>query len=207
MLHIRSSPYRWAVWESISPDLLDDGILALTESPVDPQRLIAGGKRGEVHLTRDGGQHWQAAGAGLPRQRIRDVIASTHDPDRVLVVLSGKESSDAQSYVYRSDDFGATWRSIASNLPTESCNALAEDPQRDGLLFVGTDLGVYVSCNGGDHWESLCHGLPTCSVADLAVHGRDHALVAATHGLSIFLLDIAPIREEAERRSQAEASR
>jgi len=185
-----------ANWKAISPDFGHGGLLALAESPQDAKRMVAAGGRGQVHLTSDGGQTWQAAGDGLPRKIIRDVVASAHDPQRVYVVLSGKPDHDCASYVFVSEDFGKTWKSIASNLPNESVNALAEDPQTKDLLFVGTDLGVYVSTNAGKRWESLCGTLPTAPVVDVAVHGRDGALVAATHGLSLFLLDISPIRSD-----------
>ena len=127
--------------------------------------------------------------------------------------MSGKEDHDCASYVFVSNDFGATWKSIAGNLPNESVNTIAEDARTKGLLFVGTDLGAYVCTDstaahaqaGAEdddarptvRWASLCHTLPTSPVVDLAVHARDGALVAATHGQGIFLLEIDPIRAAA----------
>jgi len=184
-------------WQAISPDLGRSGLVALAESPLDPKRLGAGGGRGEVHMTVDGGKTWTPAGPGLPKKSIRDVVLSAHNANRAYVVLSGAGDHDCSSYVFVSNDFGATWTSIARNLPDESVNTLAEDPQNEGLLFVGTDLGVYASLICGERWESLCHTLPTAPVVDLAVHARDDALVAATHGLSIFLLEIDTIRAPA----------
>ena len=161
-------------------------------------------------MTSDGGKSWKPAGTGLPKKTIRDVVPSVHDADRVYVVLSGAADHDCASYVFVTNDFGATWTSIAGNLPDESVSTLAEDPKTKELLFVGTDLGVYVCTNctqaealngvGRDNgpnllkWHSLCLTLPTAPVVDLAVHERDGALVAATHGLSIFLLEIDTIR-------------
>jgi photosystem II stability/assembly factor-like uncharacterized protein len=197
-------------WQSVSPDFGGSGLLALAESPLDPKRLVAGGGRGEVHLTSDGGKSWKQVGKGLPRKTIRDVVPSAHDANRIYVVMSGKGDHDCASYVFVTSDFGATWGSIAGNLPDESANSLAEDAATKDLLFVGTDLGVYVCTDaspahalpGGENdnapnsveWTSLCHTLPTCPVVDLAVHARDGALVAATHGQSIFLLKIDSIR-------------
>ncbi len=186
-------------WRPVSSDLTEAGLLALDESPLDAKRLVAGDGRGRVFKTLNGGETWAETEQRLPRKTIRDIVPSTHNQDRVYVVLSGKTDSDSASYVFVSDDFGNSWTSIASNLPHESVNALAEDPETEGLLFVGTDLGVYVSTNGGTRWESLCQTLPTASVVDLAVQGRDGALVAATHGLSIFLLDIDPVRKRNEK--------
>jgi photosystem II stability/assembly factor-like uncharacterized protein len=134
---------------------------------------------------------------------VRDIVLSAHNPETVYVVFSGKEDEDSAAYVYRSTDYGETWASIAANLPGESCNAIAEDPTTKGLLYVGTDLGVYVSTDAGERWHSLCETLPTCSVVDLQVHGRDGVLVAATHGLSIFSLDIKPIRKASASKSKS----
>ncbi len=189
---------RGDTWDSISPDFGQHGLLALAESPLDKQRLVAGGKQ-KIHMSSDGGESWNLVSEGLPRKTVRDIVASIHDPDRVYVVLSGKSSNDIASYIYVTHDFGKTWTPIVGNLPSESVNALAEDPQTDGLLFVGTDLGVYGTINQGKSWDSLCNSLPTASVVDLAVHGGEAKLVAATHGLSMFMLDIAPIREAAGR--------
>ncbi|MEM7393364.1 MAG: hypothetical protein AAF492_13555, partial [Verrucomicrobiota bacterium] len=145
--HVMRSKDRGDSWHVISPDLSRDGLLALAESPLDPKRLVAAGGRGEVHVTSDGGKSWNRAGRGLPRKTIRDVVPSAHDADRLYAVLSGKGDHDCASYVFVSHDFGATWTSISGSLPHESVNALAEDPKTEELLFVGTDLGVYVCTN------------------------------------------------------------
>jgi len=121
------------------------------------------------------------------------VVASTHHPEQVFVAMSDRR--DRTSNLYLTQDFGKNWKSIATNLPSEPVNAIAEDPKTPGVLFAGTDLGVYVSLDSGAHWESLCATFPTCPGVDLAVHGRDGKIVAATHGLSIFILDIGDIRK------------
>ncbi|MDG1873880.1 MAG: hypothetical protein P8J27_08210 [Mariniblastus sp.] len=185
-------------WESISPNFGGRSILALAESPLDPNRLIAGDGRSQVHFTLDAGQTWKTS-ATLPAKRIGNVIASHHDPNRAYVVQSGRVENDFSSYIHVTHDSGKTWKSISANLPHESVNAMVEDPKTDGLLFVGTDLGCYVSSNMGERWESLCHSLPTAAVVDVQIQARDGALVAATHGLSLFLLDIKPIRESLKR--------
>ena len=191
---VMKSENRGESWQEVGPDLGSGPLAALSESPIDPKRLVAGGGEGELHFTDDGGQSWRAAGKGLPPVRVRDVVTSAHDPNVVYVTLSGRGKGDFASYVYVTRDFGRTWESIANNLPAEPANAIAEDPKAGNILFVGTDLGVYVSVTSGEVWESLCHTLPTAPVVDLAVQGRDAALVAATHGLSMFLLDFDEIR-------------
>lgn len=181
-------------WQAISPDLGTRGLLCLSESPVDPNRLVAGGGRGRIHLTSDGGKSWTES-KGLPEKMVRDVVCSAHNPNRVYVALSGRIENDSASYVFVTHDFGKTWNPIAGDLPHEPVNAIAEDSKTDGLLFVGTVLGVYTSLDGGERWQSLCGTLPTAPVYDVEVHGRDGKLVAATHGLSVFILDIEPIRK------------
>lgn len=136
-----ASDDRGDTWELISPDLGSGPLLALSESPLDPLRLVAGGGRGELHFTRDGGKSWQPAGEGLPGKTVRDVVTSRHDQDRVYVTLSGTRDGDIAPYVYVTPDFGETWKAIESGIPSEPVNALAEDPRDDRVLFVGTDLG------------------------------------------------------------------
>jgi photosystem II stability/assembly factor-like uncharacterized protein len=182
-------------WVAISPDLGAGPLLALSESALDSRRLVAGLGRGELHFTEDGGENWRLAAERLPEKTIRDVVTSVHDADRVYVTLSGVRDDDDTSYVYVTHDFGRTWEAISGNLPGEPVNTIAEDPITDDLLFVGTDLGVYASTNGGVDWVSLSSTLPTAPVVDLAVHGRSGKLVAVTHGLSAFLLPIGSIRD------------
>ncbi len=193
-------------WEVISPDLASRGLLALAESPIDANRLAAGGGRGQIHLTADGGQTWTAA-AKLPHQTVRDIQLSAHDPQRLYVALSGKQNHDLQPHVFVSDDFGASWNDLANNLPGEPVNALIEDPIHEQLLFLGTDLGVYCSTNAGQVWHSLSQSLPTTAVVDLALQSRDGQLVAATHGLSMFLLDIRPIRDQIQQHAPGKQTR
>ncbi len=193
---IMRSEDRGKSWIPVSPDFGNRSLLAVSESPLDPQRLVAGDGQGNIHFTLDGGKHWETS-KDLPRKTVRDISASIHDPNRVYVVLSGRLDDDSNSYVFVTSDFGESWKSISGNLPNESANAIAEDPKTKSLLFLGTDLGAYVSINYGLNWESLCSTLPTAAVVDIEVHGRDGALVAATHGLSLFLLDVKPIRQAA----------
>lgn len=189
-------------WQAISPDLGIGALIEVSESPCDPQRLAAVGGRGNVFLTRDGGKQWLSVGEGLPKKAVRDVLLSAHSPDTCYVVLSGKSDHDCAAYVFVSHDFGKSWNSISKELPNECVNVIAEDGKSNDLLFVGTDLGVYASTDRGESWNSLCGTLPTASVVDLKVQSRDGALVAASHGLSLFLLDIAPIRNALDSASK-----
>ena len=118
-----------------------------------------------------------------------------HNPERVYVALSGSSDGDRRSYVFRSEDFGATWKSLAGNLPHEPVTALIEDPSNRNVLYLGTDLGVFASTDGGASWAVLGGGLPTCPVVDLAVHSASGTLVAVTHGLSAFALEVASVSD------------
>lgn len=189
------SPDRGASWEPIGPEAWGEAILCLTESKLDPARLVTGAGGGCVQMTSDGGENWERRGDGLPSKRVTDVVASVHDPERLYVTLSGASGGDRKPYVYRSGDFGSSWESLAGNLPSEPVTALAEDPDNRNVLYLGTDLGVFASTDGGASWAPLGGGLPTCPVVDLAVHPASATLVAVTHGLSAFALDVASVSD------------
>ena len=184
-------------WTKISPDLDGGALRKLSESPLDSKRLVAGGRR-RVYFTSDGGETWEQRSKGLPEKSISDVVTSHHNPEGAYVAMSGSSDGNPTSFLYVTDDFGKTWKPIGSQLPHETVYAIAEDSEVEGLLFAGTELGVYASLDSGETWESLCATFPPAPVFDLQVHGRDGALVAATHGLSIFLLEIEAIRRAAE---------
>jgi len=153
-------------------------------------------------VTRNNGKSWVAASTGLPRKRITRVVASRHDEKVVYASLSGADSDEFGAYVYRSLDYGKTWRSISANLPAEPVYVVAEDSHHAHVLYVGTQLGAYVSLDTGRTWISLCTKLPPVPVFDLAVHPRDHELVIATHGRSVFVLDVSKIQSAAEDRKR-----
>ncbi len=182
-------------WQRISEDLTGGhgAILSLCESPLDGQRLVSGAGRGLVFLTEDGGNTWISAGAGLPSVPLRSVRASVHRAERVFVCLSNAGGGDRRPYLYRSDDYGKSWESLAGGLPVEPVNVVLEDPTQPGILYLGTDLGVYVSIDDGATWLSLCRGLPTAPVEDLGLNPEEATLVVVTHGLSAFALDVSSI--------------
>jgi len=122
------------------------------------------------------------------------LIASKYDLGTVYLSMTGIRSDDTTAYLYRSTDFGATWTSLAHNLPAESINVIREDPRRPHVLYVGTNGGVYVSLDRGATWSSLCADLPTTPVQDLVVHPREDELLIATHGRSLFIMDARPLQ-------------
>ena len=203
---VHRSPDRGERWETISPDLTGSELLVLVESPTDCGRLAAGGKAGQVRLTADAGATWQDAPPGLPRRPVQSIALGHHEPGRVVVALSGAAGGDHRPQVHRSDDFGGTWTSIGGGLPMAGVNVVLEHPQVSGTLFAGTDLGVYASLDHGDHWVALSRGLPTAPVLDLELHPGTSTLVAVTHGLSAFTLDVEGLRAP-DQRADERASR
>ena len=151
-------------------------------------------------MTRDGGGKWEPVSKGLPRKIITRVLASRHAKGVAYTTLSGDGRDEFGAYVYRTDDYGKTWRSIAKGLPAESVYTVVEDPKYADVAYVGTMLGVYVTIDGGRSWASLCEGFPAVPVFDLAVHPRELELVAATHGRSVFVLDLARVHAAADGR-------
>ena len=126
------------------------------------------------------------------------VEASNFDSATVYVSFDNHRENDFKPYLYVSNDFGRTFRSVANNLPTggvDFVHVVREDPYNRDLLFAGTDVGVYVSTNRGASWQKFMNGLPTVPVHDLKIHPRERELIAATHGRSIWIADIAPLEQ------------
>jgi photosystem II stability/assembly factor-like uncharacterized protein len=199
------SANRGEEWTAISPDLSDppEGprgvvpfgtITMISESELMEGLLYVGTEGGSVWVTRNGGGDWTRVGEDLPRKWVSRIVASGHEPGRVYLSQTGFREDDFSSYLFRSEDFGESWSSIVGNLPAESINVIQEDPEYPEILYVGTDLGVYVSGDGGETWHSLSAHLPSTPVHDLDIHPTDGELVIGTHGRSAFVLELAPVR-------------
>jgi len=177
-------------------------ITTVAESPIRPGILWVGTDDGNVWLsTNDGGQ-WTDLTArfpGVPKKTWVSRVEPSHfDTATVYVTFDNHRENDFRPYVYVSNDFGKTFRSTSNNLPTGSADfvhVIREDPSKRDLLFVGTDVGAYVSTDRGATWQRFMTGLPTVPVHDLKIHPRDRELIAATHGRSIWIVDIAPLEE------------
>ncbi|HET7226353.1 MAG TPA: glycosyl hydrolase [Candidatus Eisenbacteria bacterium] len=171
-------------------------IFALAESPVKPGVLWAGSDDGLVHVTKDGGAHWDnVTPRGLPTWiQINAIDASAHDPATAYVAATMYKFDDDRPYLYRTHDYGRSWTRIVDGLPAdEFTRVVREDPARKGLLYAGTERGLYVSLDDGAHWTKFQRNLPHVPVADLCVHGSD--LVVATQGRSFWILDdLTPLR-------------
>lgn len=214
-------------WDLISPDLtrpkpaiphtldrptIQDTLLngsrrgvvySIGPSPLDPQLIWAGTDDGLLWKTSDGGGHWQNV---TPSQltawsKVTGVEPSHFDRDTAYIAIDRHRLDDPRPYIYRTHDGGRTWTAIVEGIADRpilnSVNVVREDPVRKGLLYCGTERGVYVSFDDGDHWQPLQQNLPRTSVRDIQVHGDD--LVIATHGRGFWIMDdIALLRSLAQ---------
>ena len=177
-------------------------ITTVAESPIRPGILWAGTDDGNVWLTTNDGGSWTDITThfpGVPKKTWVSRVEPSHfDTATVYVTFDNHRENDFRPYVYVSNDFGRTFRSIANNLPTggaDFVHVVREDPAKRDLLFAGTDVAAYVSTDRGTSWQRFMTGLPSVPVHDLKIHPRDRELIAATHGRSIWIVDIAPLEE------------
>ncbi len=174
-----------------------DTIFVIAESPVQKDLIWVGSDDGLVHLTRDGGKNWAEV---TPKQvpewsRVSQIDPSPFDPATAYLAIDRHQNDDLRPYAYKTSDYGKTWTAITNGIPeTAYVRAVREDPKRKGLLFAGTETGVYVSFDDGGHWQPSQLNLPATPIHDLIVKGDD--LVVATHGRSFWVLDdITPLRQ------------
>ena len=212
-------------WQRISPDLttddpelqrrtggltLDDAgptigavVFSIAESPLEPGVIWAGTNDGLVQVTRDGGETWTNVTAGLrglpPRGTVSNVEPSRHAPGRAYLTIDRHQEGDTDTYVYRTDDYGATWTRLGSDLPRSVfgyAHCVREDPVTAELLFLGTENALWTSFDAGKSWTSLQSNLPPAPVYWLTVQERFADLVVATYGRGFWILDdVTPLRQ------------
>ena len=207
-------------WTAISPDLtrndkskqkpsggpitLDitsveyyDTIFAVAESPLKKDTIWAGTDDGLVQLTTDGGEHWSnVTPRELPEWSMISIVEASHyDPGTAYIAVDRHKLDDFRPFIYRTADYGKNWTLMAGGIPEGAyVRTVREDPKRKGLLFAGTETGVFFSLDDGGHWQPLQLNLPVVPIHDLNIHEDD--LVAATHGRSFWVLDdITPLRQ------------
>jgi hypothetical protein len=211
MQYLMMSRDRGDTWDVISPDLTYNTapemgdipyhtIFSISESPLRAGLIYAGTDDGKVHVTKDGGKAWNEIMAGLPYQKwVSRIVASAYNVGTVYMTQNGKRDDDFTPYVWKSTDFGKTWTSIAANIPIGPVNVIREDPVNKDILYVGTDMGVYVTTDGGKAWNTIGANLPAAYVHDLIVHPRDNVMVVATHGRGMWVIDVEPINKKSAR--------
>ncbi len=199
-------------WTRISPDLTDNNprqmgvnpsaipyqsITQLAESPMTKGVIYAGTDDGNLRVTNDGGTTWTDIGKNLPmalKKWVSRIVPSKYDAATVFVTQRGREDDDFKPYVWKSTDYGATWASIAGNIPSGSMNVIREDPSVKGTLYAGNDFGAYVSRDGGQRWDVLGANLPSVEVSDLQIHPRDHLILISTYGRGMWVMDAVKVR-------------
>jgi photosystem II stability/assembly factor-like uncharacterized protein len=184
---------------------------AVAESPRNPDVLWAGTDDGAVWVTRNGGKDWTDVSknfekAGLPGPRwVSSIETSRADEKRAYVVFDAHRSNDDEAYVFMTEDYGTTWKSLKNNLPTQTTRVLREDIVNPDLLYLGTEFGVYASLDKGEKWTKInapgttqtgqATGLPTVAVHEFAQPTTASELVVATHGRSLWILDVSSLRQ------------
>lgn len=211
--HLWKTTNQGQSWEAISPDLTradpktlgDSGgpitkdqngpeiygtIFTIAPSRQDANTIWTGSDDGVAYITRDGGKHWaNITPKDLPEfARISMIDASPHEVGTAYLAAKRYQLDDRKPYIYKTHDFGKTWAKIVNGISSDDfVHVTREDPKRAGLLYAGTEHGIYVSFDDGANWQSLRLNLPDTQVADLTIEGND--LVIATHGRSFWVLD------------------
>jgi photosystem II stability/assembly factor-like uncharacterized protein len=215
-----------ASWEEISPDLTTNDpafqdysggpinhdvtgveifptIFSLVESPDDARTLWAGSDDGRLHITRDAGGTWtDVTPPGMPKTgTVNRIEVSTHSAGRAFIAVQRYRLDDWKPYIFRTSDYGRTWTQLAdgtNGIPAnDPVRVVREDPDRRGLLYAGTEFGLFVSFDDGQHWQPMQLNLPVSPVTDIAVHDKDLAI--STQGRSFWILDdISPLHQYAD---------
>jgi photosystem II stability/assembly factor-like uncharacterized protein len=197
--------------EAISPEITaakEGSGTALAESPRNPNVLWAGTDDGNLWVTRDGGKAWVnvTKNAGLPGPRwVASIEASRAAEGRAYVVFDGHRSDDDEPYVFVTEDYGKTFQSLRANLPWGSTRVLREDVANHDLLLLGTEFAAWASLDRGRSWTKINNNLPTVAVHEFAIHPSAGEVVAATHGRSLWVCDIAALRQITAEARKAEA--
>jgi photosystem II stability/assembly factor-like uncharacterized protein len=171
---------------------------ALAESPLNPNVLYVGTDDGALWVTRDGGAKWTSIVDNIPLpgpRWVASIEASRFAEGRAYVAFDAHRSDDDAAYVYVTEDFGQSWKSLRGNLSVGSSRVLREDVKNPNLLYLGTEFAVWVSLDRGQKWHKLNNNLPTVAVHEIAVHPTANEIVAATHGRSLWILDVTPLRQ------------
>lgn len=176
-------------------------IYSVAESPVQAGLIWVGADDGNLQVTRDGGKSWTRVDGAVPGVGVAAVVSHVEPSRRAActayATFERKFMDDLRPYVYRTADCGATWTSIAGNLPEGAyLQVLREDPRNPEVLYAGTETGLYVSVTGGGAWFRLGGNLPAVPVHEVLVHGRENDLIVATHGRGAWILDDASVIQE-----------
>ncbi len=216
--HVHRSTDEGMSWETISGDLTrndkekqkesggpitkDDTsveyyntIFTFEESPIEPGLMWAGSDDGLIHISRDNGENWEnVTPKGLPESMISILDPSHHDAGTAYFAATRYKFNDFQPMIYKTTNYGKSWTKITKGIPEmDFTRVVREDPNKAGLLYAGTETGMYVSFDAGENWQDLQLNLPAVPITDLDVHKRDKDLIVATQGRSFWILDDLPV--------------
>jgi hypothetical protein len=211
MQYVMMSKNNGDTWEIISPDLSYNDpkkrgdinyqtVSVIDESPLRAGLIYAGTDDGRIWRTKDGGKAWtEIRNGAVPVKFVSRIIASKYDIGTVYLTQTGKRDDDFQVYIWKSTNFGDSWKDISGNIPLGGVNVVREDPTDKNILYAGTDGGVYVTKDGGIKWDVL-GTLPFSYVLDMAIHPRDNMIVIATHGRGIWVMDADSVNLKPTRK-------
>ena len=190
-------------WRVISPNLTNSSFEekksfatgTIVESPTEKGLIYAGTDHGAFWVSKNDGVIWEEHSTGIANNYIRSISPSNHKASRVYMAMTGINYDDLNKYVYASEDYGKSWKSIASGLPNEPINVIKEDPTNEKILYAGSMRGVYISIDRGNSWSYLGINMPATAVADLEIHLPTMELVVGTHGRGIYKTSLKPIQK------------
>jgi photosystem II stability/assembly factor-like uncharacterized protein len=186
-------------WTAVSPDLTNGNqarlgtVATIAVAKTNSNIIMAGTDDANVWITTNNGTNWTKVSSALPYRWVTRVAFDPTNDNIAYVTYNGLKWKDPQPHVFRTTNRGQTWQDISSNLPDAPINAFDIDPLRPNVLFVGSDVGAYVSFNSGGSWQFLGSGLPMVSVYDFKIHPTANYLVAGTHGRSMYKIDLAQV--------------
>lgn len=186
-------------------------IIALNESPKKEGLIYVGTDDGVISVTENGGETWRSEDSirGIPDMSlVEDIIASMHDENVAYAVFDNHKRGDYKPYIMKTTNKGKSWKMISNNLPKwGTAHTIAEDHVDPNLLFAGTEYGLFVSQNGGEHWTQMKGSLPTISVRDIEIQRRENDLIVGTFGRGIYILDdYTPLRTKANKLEKSAAT-
>ncbi len=215
--YLHYSTDRGDSWRTISPDLTTDDperqrqktsggitvdnttaennatIYAIAESPLNPDLIWVGSDDGLIHVSRDAGANWTKVSDAVPvvpeGTWVSSVFAGPYDEGTAFVTFDGHRNGDMTPYIFRTNDFGATWTSITGEGVEGYAWTIKQDPVNPELLYAGTEFGLFISLDGGAGWARFTENLPRVAVHDIAIHPTEHDLILGTHGRGIYIID------------------
>ena len=192
-------------WEKISSDLTNgkvDGnvpfgtITSIAESKFKFGQLVVGTDDGNIHVTKDSGSTWIKISNALPQNLwVSRVRFSNFNKDRIYVTLNGYRNDNFTTYAYVSEDLGSTWKLLTQNFKQNAANVILEDSENENILYLGTDNGLFISTDKGLTWQDFSADIPNVAVHDLVIQSREKDLIVATHGRSLYKVNIANIQQ------------